>query len=213
MTTKTHQQAFGNYPENFDKREARLIACGYSQLTVAATETYTMASDDSFTHVIMQGTSGTTTLLLPLAAASLGRVININVTAAAGTVAIKDSTGTAVVAAAGVGSLSFYCNGTSWLASGPLFPAAKTSTVAATETLTMTATDGITHVSIGAASGTATIKLPLIASSYSRIVNIYVTDTTGTVALQDSTGGTVVADLAAGSYSYVCNGTAWVRFF
>jgi hypothetical protein len=114
MTTKTHQQAFGNYPENFDKREARLIACGYSLLAIAATETYTMATDDSFTHVTMAGTSGTTTLLLPLTAASTGRLIHIYVTDTTGTVALKDSTGATVVADLAAGSYQYFCTGSAW---------------------------------------------------------------------------------------------------
>lgn len=213
MATKTHSQPFGNYPENFNKREARLVACGHSQLTLAAAETYTMTSDDGFTHATINGTSGTTTLNLPLAAANIGRLLVVNVLSAAGTVNINTSTGSSVIASAGVGRFPLYCDGTTWSSNSALFSVAKTATVTTAGTLTMTATDGITHIGASAPSGTATIRLPLVTSSYSRLVSIYVSDSTGTVALQTSTGATVVADLAAGSYQYVCDGATWTRFF
>lgn len=118
MATKIHQQAFGNYPENIDKREARVLACGYSLLQVAATETYAMDTGDSFTHATIAGTSGTTILKLPLAAASLGRVLNIYVSDTTGTVNLQTSTGSTVVADMAAGPSSWFCNGTTWVQVG-----------------------------------------------------------------------------------------------
>ena len=115
MATKTHAQPLGNYPENFDKREARLIACGHSLLEVAATETYTMAATESFTHVTLAGTSGTTTLLLPPVANSTGRVIHLFVTDTTGTVALKDATGSTIVADMAAGASAYFCTGAAWV--------------------------------------------------------------------------------------------------
>lgn len=114
MATKYHAQAFGMYPQNFDKREARLMACGFSLLALAATETYTMSNDDSFTHVTIAGSSGTTTLLLPPTAASEGRVLNIYVSDSTGTVALKDAAGSTVVADLTAGSYQYFCTGSAW---------------------------------------------------------------------------------------------------
>lgn len=114
MATKTHAQAYGNYPENFNKRESRLIACGYSLLAMTATETYAMSTDDSFTHVTIPGTSGTTTLRLPLSAASLGRVINIYVSDSTGTVLLTDSASATIVADLAAGAYEYFCTGSTW---------------------------------------------------------------------------------------------------
>jgi len=114
MATKTHAQQFGNYPENFNKREARLLACGHSLLALAATETFAMATDDSYTFVTMAGSSGTTTLKLPLAAASLGRVVNVYASSVAGTVLVQTSTGGAVATITVVGAYAYFCDGTTW---------------------------------------------------------------------------------------------------
>jgi hypothetical protein len=118
MSTTSHQQAFGNYPENFDKREARLIACGYSLLQVAATETYTMSATESYTHVTMAGTSGTTTLRLPPVANSLGRVVNVYVSDSTGTVLIEQADGTDLIADAAAGPYAFFCTSSAWVRVG-----------------------------------------------------------------------------------------------
>lgn len=115
MPTKTHAQPFGNYPENFNKRESRLLACGYSLLAVAATETYAMTTDDSFTHVTIAGASGTTTLRLPLTAASTGRVVNIYVSDTTGTVLLTDSASATIVADLAVGHYAYFCTGAAWV--------------------------------------------------------------------------------------------------
>lgn len=118
MTTKVHAQPFGNYPENFDKREARAAACCWSLVQLAATETYAMATTDSFTHATMAGSSGTTTLKLPLAAASTGRIVNVYASSVAGTVLVQTSTGGAVATITVVGAYAYFCNGTTWVQVG-----------------------------------------------------------------------------------------------
>lgn len=115
MATKSNAQAFGNYPENFNKREARLIAAGYSLLQLDATETYAMSERDSFTHVTMAGTSGTTTLKMPPVASSHGRVVHVYVSDSTGTVLIEQADGTDLLADAAAGAYAFFCTESAWV--------------------------------------------------------------------------------------------------
>lgn len=115
MATKTHQQRMTNYPQEFNSREARLMAAGHSLLQLSA-ENYTMASDDSFTHVTL---SGTCTLTLPAAAISTGRVVHLYSTATAGTKLVQDAAAAAIIAdMADSSAAALMCNGTTWIQVG-----------------------------------------------------------------------------------------------
>lgn len=115
MATKVHQQGMSNYPQQFNTREARQLAAGWSLLQLSA-ENYTMASDDSFTHVTL---SGTCTLTLPLAAISNGRVVHLWADAVAGTKLIQDAAASAIIADLADSSAAvLMCNGTTWVRVG-----------------------------------------------------------------------------------------------
>jgi hypothetical protein len=115
MATKSHQQTMSAYPENFNRREARLLAAGYSLLQLSA-ENFTIATDDSYTHVTL---AGNCTLTLPAAAANKGRVFKVYSTAAAGTKLIQDAAASAIIAdLADSTGAELYCNGSTWVQVG-----------------------------------------------------------------------------------------------
>lgn len=104
-----------NYPQEFNSREARLMAAGNSLLQLSA-EDYTIASDDSFTHVTL---SGSCTLTLPAAAISTGRVVHLYSTATAGTKLVQDADANAIIAdMADSSAAALFCDGSTWIQVG-----------------------------------------------------------------------------------------------
>jgi hypothetical protein len=74
------------------------------------------------------------------------------------------------------------------------------------ENYTVLPEDGITHLTIEAATAAVTVTMPAPALCKGRLMKVYVSDATETVTVAGDT-------YTAGSYEIFCDGTDYLRVF
>jgi hypothetical protein len=78
------------------------------------------------------------------------------------------------------------------------------------ENYTVLPEDGITHLTIEAATAAVTVTMPAPALCKGRLMKVYVSDATETVTVDVAGGNT---QYTAGSYEIFCDGTDYLRVF